>query len=84
MSVLGSSARTKGKMRTAPKFVIAVAGISNRLVREFYEMLYLKRERMILDGTKFRSRFGRIAATPYKDGIKKTLDWFRERHAQNV
>jgi nucleoside-diphosphate-sugar epimerase len=59
--------------------MIALAGISNPLVREFYEMLYLKRERMILDGTKFRSKFRGIPATPYKDGIKKTLDWFRER-----
>jgi nucleoside-diphosphate-sugar epimerase len=53
-------------------------------VRGFYEMIYLKRDCIILDGTRFRSRFGRIPATPYKDGIKKTLDWFRERYPQDV
>lgn len=84
LQLVGSAAGTKAKIRTVPKFMITLAGISNPLVREFYEMLYLKRERMILDGTKFRSKFGRIPATPYKDGIKKTLDWFRDRLTQNV
>ena len=57
--------------------MVALAGIPNPLVRELYEMLYLKTERLILDGTKFRNKFGRIPTTPYDDGIKKTLDWFR-------
>jgi hypothetical protein len=65
-------AGTKSKIRTVPEFIIALAGIKNPMAREFYELLYLRRERMILDGTKFRTKFRRIPATPYKDGIKKT------------
>jgi nucleoside-diphosphate-sugar epimerase len=79
-----SVAGTKSKIRTVPKLMIALAGVSNPLVREFYEMLYLKGERLILDGTKFKHKFGRIPATPYKDGIKKTLDWFRDQPARNT
>jgi nucleoside-diphosphate-sugar epimerase len=78
LQLVGSVAGTNSKIRTVPKFVIALAGIGNPVAREFYELLYLRRERMILDGKKFRTKFGRIPATPYKDGIKKTLDWFRD------
>jgi nucleoside-diphosphate-sugar epimerase len=78
LQLVASVAGTKPKIRTVPKFIIALAGINNPVAREFYELLYLRRERMILDGTKFIAKFGRIPATPYKDGIKKTLDWFRD------
>jgi nucleoside-diphosphate-sugar epimerase len=78
LQLVASVAGTKSKIRTVPKFLIALAGVKNPVAREFYELLYLRRERMILDGTKFRTKFGRIPATPYKDGIKKTLDWFRD------
>jgi nucleoside-diphosphate-sugar epimerase len=78
LQLVASVAGTRSKIRTVPKFIIALAGINNPIAREFYELLYLRRERMILDGTKFMSKFGRIPATPYKDGIKKTLDWFRD------
>jgi len=84
LQLIASVAGTKSKIRTVPKFMIALAGISNPLVREFYEMLYLKNERLILDGTKFKRKFGRIPATPYKDGTRKTLEWFRDRAAQKV
>jgi hypothetical protein len=77
-------AGTKSKIRTVQKFIIALAGIKNPMAREFYELLYLRRERMILDGTKFRTKFRRIPATPYKDGIKKTLDWFRDHQQPGV
>ena len=84
LQLVASTAGTNAKIRTIPKFVIGVAGIFNPLAKEFYEMVYLRTERMILDGTKFRSKFGRIPATPYRDGIKKTLDWFRETLTENA
>ncbi len=77
LELVASTAGTKARIRTVPKFMVALAGIPNSQVREFYEMLYFKRERLILDGTKFGKTFGKIPTTPYKDGIKKTLDWFR-------
>jgi len=77
LQLVASVAGTKARIRAVPKFLIKLAGISNPLVREFYEMLYLKDERLILDGSKFKTKFGVIPTTPYKDGIKMTLDWFR-------
>ncbi len=75
-------AGTQSKIRTTPGYVVTLAGIFNPLAREFREMLYLKEERLILNGTKFRTKFGGILATPYRDGIKKTIDWFKNQHPQ--
>jgi nucleoside-diphosphate-sugar epimerase len=59
-------------------FLISIAGVFDKLIYEFSEMFYLKRERLILNGALFRSTFGTLPATPYAEGIKKTLLWTRE------
>jgi hypothetical protein len=41
-------------------------------------MLYLKRYKLILDGTQYNKKFGSIPATPYNEGIRKTLQWAKE------
>jgi len=53
------------------------AGLFNSSAREFKEMIYLKKERFILDGTLYKFTFGTVPATPYPLGIKKTLRWLR-------
>jgi len=55
--------------------LVSLAGIFSPLIREFKEMMYLKQERFVLDGTVYKSTFGMLPSTPYKDGIKKTLRW---------
>lgn len=72
-----SIAGTNSKIRTVPGFMVTMAGIFNPLAREFREMLYLKQERLVLDGTKSKAKFRSIPATSYDEGIKKTLEWFR-------
>ncbi len=54
-----------------------IVGFFNSQAREFKELLYLKKERFILDGTHYKFTFGTVPATPYPLGIKKTLRWFR-------
>jgi nucleoside-diphosphate-sugar epimerase len=55
----------------------AIAGLFSPLVREVKEMLYLKKERFILSGARYTSTFGPYPATPYSEGIGKSLDWAR-------
>jgi len=57
------------------EFVVALAGLFNPVVKEFKEMMYLKSERLILSGELFRTTFNTFPATPYEEGIKKTLEW---------
>ena len=60
--------------RTAWRF----AGLFNAEVRGAYEMAYLFDESLILDGSKFRSIFGGAPpSTPYGEGIRRTVDWYR-------
>jgi nucleoside-diphosphate-sugar epimerase len=57
------------------EFVVGLAGIISDMAREFKEMMYLKQEKLVLDGTKFKNTFGELPATPYEEGIMKTLNW---------
>jgi len=33
---------------------------------------------ILLDGTRYRARFGDVPATPYMAGIRETLAWFEQ------
>lgn len=57
------------------EFFVALAGLFNPMAKEFKEMMYLKRERLIMTGELFRTTFDTLPATPYEEGIRKTLEW---------
>jgi nucleoside-diphosphate-sugar epimerase len=62
-------------------FIIGLGGLFSPLAREFKEMLYLKQIKLILNGNKFSDAFGSLPATPYKEGIAKTLEWAKKFRA---
>ena len=55
--------------------VFSVMGLFVPVIKEVKEMLYLKRYKLILDGSQYIKKFGALPATPYTDGISKTLTW---------
>ena len=57
--------------------IFSTMGFFNKLIKEVVEMLYLKREEHVLDGTKFKSTFGFLPSTSYEDGVKKTFEWVK-------
>lgn len=57
------------------EFFVALAGLFNPMAKEFKEMMYLKSERLIMTGELFRTTFDTLPATPYEEGIRKTLEW---------
>jgi nucleoside-diphosphate-sugar epimerase len=59
-------------------FIFKIAGLFNSTIREVLEMLYLKREKLILKGSKFEERIAPLPATSYESGIKKTLAWTKD------
>jgi nucleoside-diphosphate-sugar epimerase len=77
LTLVAKEAGTSPRIRVVSPFMVWLVGLWNPLAREFYEMLYLKRERLLLDGSKYKAKFGNIPQTPYAEGIKKTLEWFR-------
>ncbi len=57
--------------------VFKLLGLFNATVKEFIEMLYLKQERLILDGSLFKKVFGKLPATSYEEGIRRTIAWVK-------
>ncbi len=57
------------------EFLVAIAGLFNPIAKEFKEMMYLKSQRLIMTGELFRTTFDTLPATPYEEGIRKTLEW---------
>jgi len=57
--------------------IFSFIGLFNNLIKEVVEMLYLKQEKLILDGTKFKNTFGFLPNTSCGDGIQKTFDWVK-------
>jgi nucleoside-diphosphate-sugar epimerase len=59
------------------EIMFKLMGLFSPMIREVHEMLYLKKEKLILDGSKFKDSIGPIPATSYTDGIKNTLSWVK-------
>lgn len=57
------------------QFLVQLAGTRNKMVKEFAEVMYLKQKRVVMNGEFFRTMFCKLPATPYEEGIKKTLEW---------
>ena len=71
--------RNKSKITTINSdLIFKIFGLFNPIVKELVEMLYLKREKFILDGQKFIDDIGTLPATDYSDGIKNTVHWAKE------
>ena len=58
------------------------AGLFNRFVRSAYEMAYLFDHPVLLDGSLYGELMGSAyPATPYEEGIRRTMEWFRSHRA---
>jgi nucleoside-diphosphate-sugar epimerase len=77
LGLVAQTAQSKSKPRAVPGWMVSLAGVFNSEAREFREMMYLKQERFILDGSRYRQKFGVVPSTPYAVGVRKTLEWFR-------
>ncbi|GAB6283520.1 MAG: NAD-dependent epimerase/dehydratase family protein [Ignavibacterium sp.] len=58
--------------------IFSLIGLLNPIAKEFKEMLYLKRTKLILDGSLFKETFGILPTTEYEEGIRKTLQWCKD------
>jgi nucleoside-diphosphate-sugar epimerase len=58
------------------RFVKAL-GLFSSLAREGAEMVYQFEQPFIIDSSKYQCAFGEDTATPYREGIRQTIDWYR-------
>ncbi|MBZ6022590.1 SDR family oxidoreductase [Bacillus cereus] len=57
------------------KNAIRISGLFNPVMKEVVEIMYLTEEGFTLNGEKYENRIGKIVATPYKEGLKETLNF---------
>jgi nucleoside-diphosphate-sugar epimerase len=73
-----------GKLNVEPsykilrKWMLKLAGITDKTIRESYEMLYQSQSDYLFDSSKFEKRFD-FKPTPYEKGIEETITHFRRR-----
>ncbi|GAX89084.1 SDR family NAD(P)-dependent oxidoreductase [Effusibacillus lacus] len=59
---------------TVTKGMVQFMGLFNKMMREVVEMVYLTEEPVVLDGGKLEQEIKSIPRTPYKEGIKQTIE----------
>jgi nucleoside-diphosphate-sugar epimerase len=64
----------KPKYMVAGKTALRLFGLFNPLLRELVEMHYLQTSPVILDDSRLNTLLGELPKTPYKEGIRQTLD----------
>jgi nucleoside-diphosphate-sugar epimerase len=63
--------------------VMTVVSLFSPLVRELMETLYQFESPFEVDGTKFARAFGFSPATPHRQALRETLDWYRSLISRN-
>ena len=66
------------RLRAAPGWGLAVAGLFSPTLRAVREQLYQSERPWVVDSSKFERAFG-WRATPLPDAIRATVSWFREK-----
>jgi nucleoside-diphosphate-sugar epimerase len=65
------------RVQAAPKILLRAMGLFNPGMREIIEMLYEFEEPFIVDDSDFKRTFGE-QATPLREGIQRTVRWYRQ------
>lgn len=77
LSILRKDGYTK-KVREVSATMISMLGIFSPFMKELKEMMYLTENPVILSGDKYEAFIGPVPRTPYKEGIRKTMEWTKE------
>jgi nucleoside-diphosphate-sugar epimerase len=68
------------KVKVTPSWLLRTLGMVVPIMREIADMLYEFEHPFVVDHGKYERAFGNTA-TPRKEAIRKTLDWYRSRGA---
>lgn len=75
------AAGTKPKVGVVGRGLLRFVGVFVPDAREMIELMYEFEETLVLDGSKFARAFPSFQYTPHEDGIRQTVEWFRQRSA---
>jgi nucleoside-diphosphate-sugar epimerase len=63
------------KIKKSPDFLLKLAGLFNKDIKEYSKMTYQMKHDWVVDDSKFRSSF-KFKSTPLDQAFKETYDWF--------
>ena len=66
------------RIQAAPRWLISMLGVFDPTMRELPEVMYQSEQPFVVDHGKYERAFG-INTTPHREGIRKTLDWYRQK-----
>jgi nucleoside-diphosphate-sugar epimerase len=66
------------KTRVAGKTLLRVVGLFSPMMREMVEMHYLLTEPVIMDDSALQALLGSVKKTPYREGVRLTLESMRQ------
>ena len=72
-----TSAHNRKGVAKLPPLALRAASLVSTPARELLDIQHLWTHPVLLDGAAYRARFGALPATPYEEGIARTLAWFR-------
>ena len=71
-------AAASGRPHALPLPALRLIALVNPEAKAFLDIRHLWTDPVLLDGSKYRLRFARPTPTPYTQGARETLDWFRQ------
>jgi len=72
-----AAAGARPRATSVPGIVMRLAGLFDAGVRGAADVAHLWTDPILLDGSKFAARFGRVPQTAYAEGIARTLEWHK-------
>jgi nucleoside-diphosphate-sugar epimerase len=69
------------KLRVAGKTLLGILGLFQPTMRELVEMHYLMTDPVVLDDTALHKLLGPIRKTPYRDGLRITVEAYQRQRA---
>jgi nucleoside-diphosphate-sugar epimerase len=67
------------RTRVAGKLAVRALGLFNPFMRELVEMHYLLTSPVLMDDFALHSLLGSVRKTPYSEGIRLTVEWYRRQ-----
>lgn len=72
------AAGAKVRLLSIPPWLLRAAAPLSALARGAAAIAHLWTDPILLDGERYRARFGRVPQTPYDVGIQQTIEWHRQ------
>jgi nucleoside-diphosphate-sugar epimerase len=80
IDLAAGAAGQEPRVQTMPSIALTLGGVFSPMLRELRETQYQFRAPFVSDSSKFETAFGPVRATPHREAVPKTVEWFQARN----